>query len=241
MKHVVRLFYALLMFSCIYGVSLYVIPRLDFMRSLRAEWTWLGPGSITQVLFLVFSLILMLILGKGDLSRYGFRTAPLRATARAALTGLGASAVIFLVGMGLMSLIFGPGPESGGDGPGPSHDLVKTILFVWILASTCEEVFYRGLLQNFLSPLGKYGFRLLRWRISVPVALCALAFGLGHLCLIGMMPGPLVAQIVVSATVLGIIAGYFLEKTGSLVPAIIVHASFNVVGMVIPIILTAVL
>jgi membrane protease YdiL (CAAX protease family) len=44
----------------------------------------------------------------------------------------------------------------------------------------------------------------------------------------------MVALVVPTATILGFIAGYFREKTGSIVPAIVAHFVFNVVGAGIP-------
>ncbi len=40
MKNTRRLLYAFGIFACIYTVSLYVIPRLGFIRSMRAEWSF---------------------------------------------------------------------------------------------------------------------------------------------------------------------------------------------------------
>ena len=64
--------------------------------------------------------------------------------------------------------------------------------------------------------------------------MCAVLFGLAHLCLIGRMPGAMLPVIVLSTTLLGFIAGYFREKTGSLIPAIAAHITFNIVGYGVP-------
>jgi len=96
MKNTRRLLYAFGIFACIYMVSLYVIPRLGFIRSFRAEWSWIGPGDITQISFLVFSLVLMLIFSGGCLSSYGLRGVAGKPLAQAILVGLGVSAVLFL-------------------------------------------------------------------------------------------------------------------------------------------------
>ena len=42
--------------------------------------------------------------------------------------------------------------------------------------------------------------------------------------------------ILVSTTVLGFIAGYYREKTGSLLPAISAHTTFNIVGTLTPVV-----
>ena len=69
------------------------------------------------------------------------------------------------------------------------------------------------------------GVRVLGKRISLPVIACAVMFGLGHLCLLGMMPPLVVANIVLATTACGFVAGYFRETTGSLIPAIVSSTS----------------
>ncbi len=107
----------------------------------------------------------------------------------------------------------------------------QDIIFVWIYASISEEIFTRGLLQSFLSPLTKYGVGLFnRWRLSVPVLFSGLYFGFMHIVLIHRL-GPGVLFVIILTSLLGIIAGYYREKTQSLIPGIIIHALFNVGGM----------
>jgi membrane protease YdiL (CAAX protease family) len=76
--------------------------------------------------------------------------------------------------------------------------------------------------------------------ISLPVALCAVCFGLGHLCLYGRVPDMLLISILVSTTVAGLVAGYYREQTGSLLPAIAAHMTFNIVGTLVPLALHAI-
>jgi membrane protease YdiL (CAAX protease family) len=85
-------------------------------------------------------------------------------------------------------------------------------------------------LQSFLSPVTKYGFMLAKkWRISLPVLFSGLYFGAMHIVLIKRI-GPAVVMVMTMAACLGIVAGYHREKTESLIPAIIIHALFNVGG-----------
>ena len=111
-----------------------------------------------------------------------------------------------------------------------SGGVPRFVLSVVLLASICEEVFARGLVLGFLAPLKRYSLAVLRWRLSAPVLISALGFGLGHLCLLGSMDSRMVVLIVVNAAVLGLLAGYHREKTGSILPAIAVHMAFNIVG-----------
>ena len=48
-----------------------------------------------------------------------------------------------------------------------------------------------------------------------------------HIVAIDKMGPP----VIVLTSLLGIVAGYYREKTGSLIPAIIIHALFNIGGM----------
>ena len=117
----------------------------------------------------------------------------------------------------------------------------KILVSVWLLASTAEEMLFRGLLLGALSPLSRRAWTVGRCRISLPVAIAAVLFGLVHLGLMRVMAVPMVVLIVVMATVAGLVAGYYREKTGSLVPAIAAHFTFNVVSGGLAMVLTQVM
>ncbi len=232
---------------CIYWVCVFVLPRLDLLQSLRESYPWISSGNVSQFSFLISSLILMRIFGKGNWWAFGFRGAGFSPLIRAVLATVVIESGLFLLGMVVTSALVGPqGGGGGGGGAGSSEmpstrGMLKLIVSVWVIASTCEEVFYRGLIQSLLDPLKRYGFRLFRVWISLPVAVCALMFGLGHLCLLGRFPGVFLVQIIVSCTALGLIAGYYREKTGSLLPAVLAHATANIVGWSIPSIMTQIM
>ncbi len=177
---------------------------------------------LNHTAMLVFSIIVMLAAGKGRLSRYGFKLARNAQVKQVILWGLGLGIISTLAATSL------PGKESSLAG---ELSLLQTVVFIWIYASICEEVFIRGLIQSSLSRLIKYGFKVLERRISLPVLISALLFGLLHLIQSAMGAGGYqVLVIVLFAFVLGLIAGYHREGTGSLVPAIMVHVSANVGG-----------
>jgi membrane protease YdiL (CAAX protease family) len=117
-------------------------------------------------------------------------------------------------------------------GPGAGFTALQTILFIWIYASISEEILTRGLLQGYLSIAGRdVAGTSSRFRFSLPVVTSALFFGAMHAVLIPAM-GPGAIPIIVLATGLGLVAGHYRERTGSLLPAIIVHALFNIGGTV---------
>lgn len=109
--------------------------------------------------------------------------------------------------------------------------LLQVVVSVWIVASICEEVLHRGLIQSFLDPLKGYGITIFGIRFSLPVVTVALLFGFMHIVLLTTgVDGFLVGCIVGSSIVLGMVAGYYREKSGSLLPAILVHMLFNAYG-----------
>jgi|GEM_PF-413915 len=230
---------AILLWALIYFGGLYFIPSLSPVRSLRETWTWLGSGDVTQSLFLNFSMTAMLAIGRGELGAFGFKAVRPGTLIKPVLISAGLSAGLFVLGMIAMVIIEGP-PSSGGGGSAEGGmrevmpTFLKTVISIWIVASTCEEIFYRGLVQTLLDPLRWYGFKFLKIRLSAPVLISGVVFGLGHLCLLRMFGGVFLGQIIVSCTVVGVVAAYYREKTGSLLPAIAAHMTANVVGYTIP-------
>jgi membrane protease YdiL (CAAX protease family) len=168
----------------------------------------------------VLSILVILLLTGGQMRGYGLAKGEFRLTPRIFLWVI-PTAVLSVIGF----FASRAGAEvKGGFGLSP----LQGVIFVWIYASTSEEIFTRGLLQSFLSPLTRYGINLSRRvRLSFPVLFSGLHFGLMHIVAIDKMGPP----VIVLTSLLGIVAGYYREKTGSLIPAIIIHALFNVGGM----------
>ena len=177
---------------------------------------------INHTAMLVFSIIIMLAVSKGKLSRYGFKLAGNIQLKHVISWGLGLGIISTLIEAAL------PGKESI---VWEELSFLQTVVFVWLYASICEEVFVRGLIQSSLSPLTQYGFTVFERRISLPVLISALLFGLVHLVQSAMGAGSYqVLVIVFFAFALGMVAGYQRERTESLVPAIMVHMFANVGG-----------
>jgi len=215
----------------VYLIAVYLMPSLGIVRRAIDAHTWLSNGEISQVTFLILSFLLILIFARGDWSDYGLRGVWVAQLVRSVAMAIGVSLLFFVLSAVVM-MISGPPDKMGG--PAMNKGLLKFVLTVVLLASICEEIFNRGLVQGFLAPLKTMGVKLGKVHISLPVTICGLLFGLGHLCLWGNMDSRIVILIIISAMVLGFIAGYFREKTDSLVPAIVVHMTFNVVSGVIP-------
>ncbi len=226
LKPAVRAVLGVGMGGAIYFLGLVVVPSLRPVERLVEATPWFSRVDVSQMTYLILSLGLIVVLSGGSIRGYGIKGAGVRQVLRPVLTSVAASLLLLVLAMVVMAAS-GPSGETGQH-PAMAGGMIKVIVSVWLVASICEEVLSRGLVLGFLGPLQIYGFRLLKWRLSLPVTVSAAGFGLGHLCLLGAMDTRLVALAVVNATVLGLIAGYHRERTGSLLPAIAVHMTFNV-------------
>jgi len=109
---------------------------------------------------------------------------------------------------------------------------LQVFIFVFIYASIAEELLFRGFLLNLLEPLRKTGITILKIRLSLPVIISALMFGLAHLCLITTdIDFFFTLRIVIFTMSLGLIAGYYQEKYNNNTYAIIVHMSGNLLAL----------
>jgi membrane protease YdiL (CAAX protease family) len=194
---------------------------MDNLFDLMQTDPWLVL-FINHTAMLVLSLIIMLVAGKGRLSRYGFQPPRNGRLGQVILWGLGLGVISTLI----EAMV--PGEESSVPG---ELSFLQTVVFIWLYASISEEVLVRGLIQSSLSRLTRYGFTVFGRRISLAVLTSALLFGLLHLAQGAMGAGGYqVLVIVLFAFVLGLVAGYCRERTESLVPAIVVHMFANVGG-----------
>ena len=196
-----------------------VITLLKIFPESSSTTPWLGPFFMHTTM-LVVSVLLMLILSKGRIRAYGFKWVGIRELKPAILL----SFVIGVAGAFVQTL-----QSSQVIAIPAQFTFGQVVIFVWIYASIGEEVLTRGLIQGYLVPLKELGISVFGLRLSLPIIVGALFFSLMHIAAFGSIEGifpPLFFLLL--ATTLGIIAGYYREKTGSLLPAVIVHMIFNI-------------
>jgi membrane protease YdiL (CAAX protease family) len=134
--------------------------------------------------------------------------------------------------LGVVASIVNLMAGAGRLGPMQGLSFLQIVLLVWLLASVAEEVLVRGYVQSYMAPLSGRGFSVFRLRISVPVIVSALFFAAMHLVLLASGTSFLTTYIViVFAFALGLVAAYQRERTGSVLPPIAAHISFNVGGV----------
>lgn len=178
------------------------------------------PPFVTHSLMLVLSIAAMGLISKGRLDLYGFTWGTYTFSPRILLWAL--PTAVLSIGSAIAS--------RGAMGTGLPFGFTKVqgIVFIWIYASICEETMVRGLLQTLLSGTAHAGAALRPW-LSLPVVVSGLFFGAMHLVLIKQM-GLRAIPVILLATCLGFVVAHYRQKTGSLLPAIIIHALFNIGG-----------
>lgn len=189
-----------------------------------------GPGGagffpdsfVTHSVMLVCSVALAWILTGGRPGLFGFGRATYVWSPRTLLW------VLPTAGLATLGLLAGGGSEGGGPATGLTRP--QLVVFVGIYASVGEEALTRGLLQTLLGGIGRTPHAGRRG-LGMPVLVSAFFFAAMHLVLLRSM-GVGGVPVLVMAFLLGVVAGRYRERTGSLIPAVIIHALFNVGGMV---------
>ncbi len=204
-------FAAAVALAAMYAPTLVDVPLASFFPR----------GFVTHSVMLALSVAAMWLLSKGRLDLYGLTKGAYRFSPRILMWVLPTAA------LSIVSAVVSPGGQGTG---GPSEfTKLQMVVFVWVYASISEEILTRGLLQTLLSRNAKVAAAAPR-RLSMPVLLSGLFFGSMHIGLVKSM-GPAAVPVILLAVFLGLVAARYREKTGSLLPAIIVHALFNIGGM----------
>ena len=193
-------------------VTTYAPPSIYLL--LRVALVWRGPHRAG------LDGIRQLGLGLGDGGQL------LRLTGLAVLGGVPLVAAVLSATRLLSHLMGQPAPTVAHDlleyiaTVDVLAELLALILAAVVLAAVLEEIFFRGLIQGaVVAILGP------AWRWSA-VIIVALAFALVH---IGGVPW----QALPGLLALGVILGWVYEKSGSLWPAIGLHAAFNALNIVL--------
>jgi membrane protease YdiL (CAAX protease family) len=222
-----KLLFALLLLAMVYlpafiFISFLTMNSHQFATKVQAT-PWL-PVPIVAGITLVMALILISIFSRFNFSDYGFKLSRDLMILKALICGVVIGGVLSFAGSFVPSreLSFG------------SLTFLQRLLVFWILASVTEEIIFRGLIQTYLSWHISGSVTIFRSQLTTAGLITATFFGLVHLALLSQSAATLQAiTIVLVALILGIIAGYFRDKTGSLVAPIIVHSLFNITGSIV--------
>lgn len=215
---------AVLIATVIFLVAI-VIPKLIISNAILRIAT-------TQASELILSLVAIAIFGRRKFSQYGFIKPQIQKDGQdagsywlkiilfAPLLGIVSTPMILLMGGGGNPLI-------------KSLSFPQIILFVWFLSSTIEEVFTRGFLLGHLYGLSGQYVRIFSWRVELPVLISALFFSCMHFVLLTAGVDAVTMTVIFLFTFsIGLMAGHYRSKTGSLIPAIAVHFLANIGGVI---------
>jgi membrane protease YdiL (CAAX protease family) len=219
-------------------LGLIVIEAVGYIEQLIATMipgdaataSWI-PRLSQSIVTIALCIMMILVVNRGTLRGYGFTLGKNVKYGKIILWSF-IIGVVTMVITGIAATVLNSlFPIKGGEHFASKYSIWETMLYVWLLAGISEEILTRGLIQGYLAPLKQYGFKAIKRFISLPVLVGALFFSAIHLMLLttGMNPY-MVGAVVVSCFVLGILAGYVRERSGSLIPAVIVHLVFNISG-----------
>jgi membrane protease YdiL (CAAX protease family) len=199
------------------GIGLFVavyVPAFMTTEFVRPRIEIAIPLIIAITFLVALILVFLLARPPTGIAEFGFRIPHSRYVA---------IAIVFGVTLGLavtmLSHLLPSKPPFDVSGFAP---WMVGLYFV-IGAPIQEEIIFRGLIQSILERR-MVNFPLFGGSLSAAVVFTAALFGIIHL-----EAGVVVAA---SATILGLVAGELRRRSGSLLPAVIVHALFNSVDAV---------
>ena len=200
------------------GIGLFVavyVPAFMTTAFVRPRIEIAIPLIIVITLLVALILVFLLARPPAGIAEFGFRIPNSRYVA---------IAIVFGVTLGLAVTFFShllpskPPFDVSGFAPWMIG------LYFLIGASIQEEIIFRGLIQSMLERRWMVTFSLFGGSVSAAVVFTAVLFGVIHL-----EAGAVVA---LGAIILGLVAGELRRRSGSLLPAIMVHALFNSVDAV---------
>jgi membrane protease YdiL (CAAX protease family) len=194
----------LLLFAVAYGPAFLTVALLK-LRPFEAV-----PLIIVISLVVAILLIKVVSVRAGGFAQFGFRFCHYRYIVTSIVFGVPiAWALTILVNR--LSL--------GSPPPEVSFRPWMTFLYFVVGAAIQEEIIFRGLLQTTLARQFPATLSFFGTSLSYAAIIVALLFGLIHLKI-----NPITAA---AAFVLGLFSGELRHRSGSLLPAILVHAVFN--------------
>lgn len=206
----------------VFGAAL-ALSAMGSLSNFFITRHWIAP-LIYHIFLFIFSILLILIFSKGKLSKFGIKkpkSFPIYSQMiNAVIIGAIAGFVIYTF-------------NSEELHPNASYKLWEKIIFIWIVASLCEELLVSGFIQSYMMPAKKYGVKILNTYFSIPVIISGIIFSILYIPL--HLGNFLVANnisafsfVLFSFLLLGISKAYFREKTDSIISPIFIHLVFNI-------------
>ena len=195
------------------GIGLFLtvyIPAFVTTALVRPRVEIAIPLIIAITFLVAFTLVLLLARPPAGTAEFGFRIPNTRYLTIGTALGL-----ILGVAVTFLSHLFPSKPPFD-----VSHLAPWMIGLYFIMGSPVqEEIIFRGLIQSMLERRWMITFSVFGPSLSGAVAFTAGLFGIIHL--------EAGVAVTIGAIVLGLVAGELRRRSGSLLPAVILHALFN--------------
>ncbi|KPL14017.1 hypothetical protein AMJ74_04200 [candidate division WOR_3 bacterium SM1_77] len=210
MKYVKALVWMFLLFLGVY------LPSFILIGMLRPS----GPGTVLLIIvtsFLVALLIMAIFLARHGWHRrdFGFVIAAKKYLLWAFVLGGSFGLIVTL----LQHLLGIQGPRTF-----EAFAFWQIVLLFWLGASIQEEFIFRSLIQSVLGRTLENGSTLSWGPVSAAAVIVAVLFAVIHI--------PMGIFTSCAALVAGLLAGELRTRSGSVIPAIVVHAMFNITGTI---------
>ncbi|RLE97345.1 MAG: CPBP family intramembrane metalloprotease [Thermoprotei archaeon] len=171
-------------------------------------------GVVAQIVFIVFSIFIVVFLLHRSLCDYGFRWP----------TRYGLSSIPISIAVSLPLALIAEYLSEGYVSSIAKEDLLSMLILALFVAPLGEETIFRGLIESYL---------LEHTDMWIAIVVPAVLFSAMHVVPYFNSPPLTLFFILLSALILGLLAGYFRAKGESLFPAVTAHIVFNFTGIVI--------
>lgn len=183
---------------------------------------------IGSLLFLLFFVIFVKRKSKGNFKEFGFSLSDYKSLLKS-----------FIIGIVLVTIHIVVSRNFEGRGHYlNNYPITIKILIYGLLIPLSEEVFFRGWLQTLLTRRMTNSFQIYKINLKFSIVIIAFLFCLFHsLLYLADVSLSKTATVILFTFFLGIFSGYYRDKEKSLLPAIIMHISYNSAGILTPLFL----
>jgi membrane protease YdiL (CAAX protease family) len=204
----------------------------SFENLVTTNFDFIPFGLTSQVVILIFSGIFIYFFSKKKYLDFNFG----KITAKQLVVPI---VLVFCLSI-VTKFIFMNLPEDVNNEHFLSSMSRLQIFFMAILlAPLSEELLFRGFLQNMLAPLKSISIQLFKIKLTLPVLISGILFGLIHFSLLATGSSfNFTLVTVIAALIIGLAAGYFQEKHHAFLIAVIIHMTANISGMILDLIIT---
>jgi membrane protease YdiL (CAAX protease family) len=205
-------------------ITIFILVSASFCEmQVTSTVASIPSGLCSQVVFFIMSSVLIGVFSKKRIISFSFQ----KISSKKIICPILITIMLSIFGEAI-SLVFVNETHLAAN----SMSILQILLIIVVLASVSEELLFRGFFQNMLEPLTSFGIPLFKIRLSLPVIMSGIFFGIIHFGMVTTGASINYAiQTVIFAMILGMIAGYYQEKYENFSYAIVVHMTANVCGL----------